>query len=96
MEKERALQLTAGDRRVLTVLGSKPKLVLSFAMIAEEAGMDRDEVRSACHRLRKMGFAMYCRGGDLRNSFAPGGRGYNGSGYAITVRGNQALEKPTE
>lgn len=39
-----------------------------------------------------MGFATYCRGGDVGNSLVPGGRGYNGSGYTITGLGAQSLE----
>jgi hypothetical protein len=68
--------------RALKEAGSRK--ILNFAQISEKTGLDRIQVRSACHRLRAENLASYETGGSV-------GGGYNGAGYMITAKGEKAV-----
>ena len=58
--------------------------ILNFTQISEKTGLDRNQVKSACHRLRAARLASYETGGSV-------GGGYNGAGYMITAEGERSL-----
>ena len=70
---------------VLTSLRDSGTLtILNFTQISEKTGLDRNQVKSACHRLRAARLASYETGGSV-------GGGYNGAGYIITAVGERSL-----
>ena len=77
--------MTENEILVLTFLAEKPNAIFSFDVISKSVCLTRDEVRSACHSLRKGGFADYFTGSSV-------GGGFRGSGYMILLQGQQWLE----
>ena len=70
---------------VLTSLSDSGTLtILNFTQISEKTGLNRNQVKSACHRLKAAKLASYETGGSV-------GGGYNGAGYMITAEGEQSL-----
>ena len=81
------VSLTTGSPEVLVLKAlaeSGSNKILNFAQLSQKTGLDRKQVRSACHRLKAISLASYVTGGSV-------GGGYNGAGYMITTEGKKAL-----
>lgn len=66
------------------LMDSGASKILDFAQISKKTGLNRVQVRSACHRLKAAELASYEKGGSV-------GGGYNGAGYMITSKGEKTL-----
>lgn len=85
LEDVSGIDRTSTDWIVLKALGDSGRLkILNFDRISKKTGLERNQVRSACRRLRTASLASYATGGSV-------GGGYQGAGYMITTQGEEVL-----